>query len=187
MIIRTADRIRISLHETGTAIVAGLRHISFVSMSLFFLAMAWLTIAGWINYIRPEPFDLKSYERYQAQIASCRELETPEARYNCVAQALIAKDQVNFGKAMIVFVPPLILIFGHYIVREVRAGRREREHARLAEKRSRDQILKMRAQMRAERAAAAAAAKAMLGHDDEDRHLHNPHAGLNPLRPGKRA
>lgn len=185
MIAQTAHSIRLALHNTGTAIVAGLRHISLASVSLFVLAVAWLVIAGWFNYIRPHQFDLKAYEQYQEKLADCRELSTSEARYNCVAQAMIGQDQMNFGKALIVFGPPLILIFGHYIVREIRANRREREHARLAEKRSRDQILQMRAQMRAERAAAAAAAKAMLGR--EDQHVHNPHIAMGPIRPSKHA
>jgi hypothetical protein len=185
MIARTANGIRVALHNAGATIVASLRHISLVSISLFVLAIAWLLIAGWINYIHPQQFDLKAYERYQDRLAVCRELESSEARYNCVAQVMIGQDQMNFGKALIVFLPPLILIFGHYILREIRTSRREREHAILAERRSRDQILKMRVQMRAERAAAAAAAKAMLGHDDQ--HVHNPHITMGPIRPNKHA
>jgi hypothetical protein len=187
MIARTANGIRLAIHNTGTTIVAGLRHISLASTSLFVLAIAWLLVAGWINYVQPQQFDLKAYERYQEKLADCHELFTSEARYDCVAKAMIGQDQMNFGKALTVFLPPLILVFGYYILREIRESRREREHAALAEKRSRDQILKMRAEMRAERAAAIAAAKAMLGHEDEQ-HVHNPHVVLDSLRsPGNHA
>jgi hypothetical protein len=177
MFAHTAKNIQLGLHEIGAHIAAGLRHVSFTSILLFVTATAWLIGAGWWNYVRPQQFDLKAYERYQDQLADCRELNTSESRYNCVAETLIGRDQTNFGRAMIVFLPPLVLLFGHYILREIRVGRREREHAALAERHAREQILKMRAEMRAERAAAAEAAKAMIGRED-DRNLHGPHAAL---------
>lgn len=185
MLVRTAKNIQLGLHETGAYVAAVLRQISITSLLLFVMAAGWLIGAGWWNYVRPQEFDPKAYERYQEQLADCRELNTSEARYNCVAEALIGRDQMNFGKAMFVFLPPLGLLFGHYILREIRANRREREHAAMAERHAREQILKMRAELRAEREAAAARA---LIEQEEDKHLHGSRAAqMSDVRPTKRA
>ena len=120
----------------------------------FALALAWLMGAGWWNYVRPHEFDAKAYDRYREEVANCRELGTSEARYDCVAQAMIRRDRVNFGTAMLVFLPPILLVLGHYIWREVGANLREREHARLAEQHSRRHLSRFRREMMEARAAA---------------------------------
>lgn len=127
---------------------------------VFFVAAVWLAYGSWLNYIRPQEFDLKAYERYQEQVTQCRALRTSEARYDCVAQSLIGRDRVNFGTAMVVFLPPLLLILGHYVWMEVRANMREREHARHAEEVARQQLSRFRRELREERAAALARVQA---------------------------
>ena len=174
MLLQTAKTIGDGLHAAHLHALARLRRIPLTSIIVFAVAIAWLIGAGWWNYIRPQEFDLKGYERYQEDLAACRELKTSEARYDCVAQALIGRDQINFGKTIVVFLPSFALIMGYYLWREIRASRREREHARLAEQRARSQVSKFRQEMRAERAAAAAKGK----FDDTvvSDHSHGPHA-----------
>jgi hypothetical protein len=130
------DGIR-ALHELGRRAIARLQRVPLGAVLTFTVALAWLLAAGWWNYMRPQDFDAKAYARYQEQVAQCRELKTSEGRYDCVVQSMIHRDQANFGTAMFVFLPPILLIFGHYLWREIRASMREREHARRAEERSR--------------------------------------------------
>jgi len=178
------DGIR-ALHGLGRRAMARLQRVPLAATLTFAVALAWLVAAGWWNYIRPHDFDAKAYARYQEEVAKCRELKTSEGRYDCVVQAMIHRDQVNFGTAMFVFLPPILLIFGHYLWREVRANMREREHARLAEERSRRQLSKMRQDMMEERAAAKAtqalvkAAEAEHGLD----HGHRAHGTSHPSAP----
>jgi len=142
--------------ELGLRAAVRIRRLPIITVLAFAFAALWLIVAGWSAYIRPEPFDLTAYERYQEEVAKCRELKTSESRYDCVAQALIGRDRTNFGKAMFVFLPPLLMILGHYIWLEVRANMREREHARHAEERARMQLSRLRQEMREQRAAAQA-------------------------------
>lgn len=178
------DGIR-ALHELGRRAIARLQRIPLAATLTFAVALAWLVAAGWWNYVRPQDFDAKAYERYQEEVAKCRELKTSEARYDCVVQSMIHRDQVNFGTAMFVFLPPIFLIFGHYLWREIRTNMREREHARRAEQRSRRQLSKLRQDMMEERAAAKAAqalvksAEAEHGFD----HGHRAHGMPHPSTP----
>jgi hypothetical protein len=182
MLLQTARTIGDGLHAAHHRAMAGLRLIPLASIIVFGVAIAWLIGAGWWNYVRPQEFDLKSYERYQEQLAECRELKTSEARYDCVAQALIGRDQINFGRTIVVFLPSFALIMGYYLWREIQAGRREREHARLAEQHARQQVSKFRQEMREERAAVAAHG---LNENTMGRHVHGPHAALlNHVRSG---
>ena len=157
MLQKAANHIGARFIRVRTDAVAALRRLPLTAVLLFGLALVWMATAGWWNYVRSTPFDASAYEHFQEEVAKCRELKTSEARYNCVAEAMIGRDQANFAKSLFVFLPPLGLMFGYYIVREMRAARREREHAAMAERHAREQILKMRAKMRAERAAAEAA------------------------------
>ena len=182
MLLQTAKTIGNGLHAAHIRAITGIRRIPLTPIILYGAAIAWLLAAGWWNYVRPQEFDLKSYERYQEQLAECRELNTSEARYNCVAQALISRDQINFGKGMLVFLPSIALVMGYYLWREVQTGRREREHARLAEQHAHQQVSKFRQEMRKERAAAMAVEKAHNENEADD-HPHGPHAALlNHLR-----
>jgi hypothetical protein len=164
-----------ALHGRGAHALVFLHRISPAAALVFALALAWLVAAGWWNYVRPRDFDAKAYERYQEEVARCRELGTSEARYDCVATAMIRRDHVNFGTAMLVFLPPLLMIFGRYIWREVRAGAREREHARLAELHARQHLSRYRREMLADRAAAKAA-RALLDEEARQRRLYDPRA-----------
>lgn len=167
-----------SLHALGGRVVASARRLHPATALVFALALGWLAATGWWNYVRPHDFDAKAYERYQEEVANCREFKTSEARYDCVAKALIRRDHVNFGTALFVFLPPLLLLFGRYIWREVRANMREREHARLAEERSRRNLSKYRREMLEERAAARAA-RALIEEEARQRRLYDP----RPPRP----
>jgi len=181
MVFQTAKAIGNGFHAARVRVLAGLRQLPLAPIVLFGAAVIWLIAAGWWNYIRPQEFDLKSYERYQEQLVQCRELKTSEARYDCVAQALISRDQTNFGKTVVVFLPSFTLIVGYYLWREIRASRREREHARLAELRAHQQVSKYRQDMRNERAAAEKA------HNENtiNERAHGPHAALlNHVRSG---
>jgi uncharacterized protein HemX len=181
MLLQTAKTIGDRLHVAHERAMVGLRRLPLASIIVFGVAIAWLAGAGWWNYIRPQEFDLKSYERYREQLADCRELSTSEARYDCVAQALIGRDQTNFGKTIVVFLPSLSLIMGYYLWREVQAGRREREHARLAEQLARRQVSKFRQEMRKELADATAH---NANENTMHEHAHGPHAALlNHVRP----
>jgi len=159
--------------------VAPIRGVSPAAVLTFALALAWLSATGWWNYVRPQEFDAKAFERYQEEVANCRELRTSEARYDCVVKAMIRRDHVNFGTAMLVFLPPILLVFGHYIWREVRTNMREREHARLAEQRSRQQLSRFRREMIEERAAARAT-RALLEEEARQRRLYDPQASRAP-------
>jgi hypothetical protein len=162
-----------ALGELGAHAVAHLRRTPIAAVLVFCLALAWLSAAGWWSYIRPQEFDAKAYERYQEDVAACRELRTSEARYDCVAQAMISRDHANFGTAMFVFLPPIILVFGHYLWREIRSNMREREHARRAEQRSRQHLSTLRKEMIEEHAAAKAAQALIAGAKSE----HEAHRG----------
>jgi hypothetical protein len=151
-----SDRFR-ALGELGAYAIAHLRRTPIAAALVFCVALAWLGAAGWWNYVRPQDFDAKAYEHYQEDVAKCRELRTSEARYDCVARAMIDRDHANFGTAMFVFLPPIILVFGHYLWREIRSNMREREHARRAEERSRRQLSTLRKEMIEDHAAAKAA------------------------------
>lgn len=181
MVFQTAKDISDNFHAAAARAIASLRLLPLAPMVLFSTAAIWLIGAGWWNYIRPQEFDLNRYERYQEQLAECREMKTSEARYDCVAQALIGRDQTNFGTTMIVFLPPFALFMSYFLWREIQTNRREREHARLAEQRARAQVSKFRQDMRNERAAAEKA------HNENtlDEHAHGPHAALlNHVRSG---
>jgi hypothetical protein len=160
LVARTIGDVIRALREAGAPAIARIHRVPPATALVFLVAALWLAVGCWIDYIRPQPFDLKAYQRYQEEVANCRELDTSEARYDCVAQTLIGRDRVNFGKAMFVFLPPLLLILGHYVWLEVQAGMREREHARHAEEMARQQLSRYRREMQAERAAALARAQA---------------------------
>jgi hypothetical protein len=156
-VTRTIDGTLHALRDFGARTIVRTRRLPIGTVLVFLVAAVWLAIGSWLNYIRPQEFDLKAYERYQEQVAACRALKTSESRYDCVAQSLISQDRTNFGKAMTVFLPPLLLILGHYVWMEVCANIREREHARHAEETARRQFSRFRRDMREERAAALAA------------------------------
>jgi signal transduction histidine kinase len=178
------DGIR-ALHELGRRAIARLQRVPLGAVLTFTVALAWLLAAGWWNYMRPQDFDAKAYARYQEQVAQCRELKTSEGRYDCVVQSMIHRDQANFGTAMFVFLPPILLIFGHYLWREIRASMREREHARRAEERSRRQLSKLRQEMTEERAAAQAAQALVKSAEEEHglAHGHRAHGMPHPSTP----
>jgi hypothetical protein len=123
------------------------------------LALAWIAASGWWAFILPR-YDDTAAQRYQAEVAKCRELATSEARYDCVSRALISRDRENFGKAMLVFIPPLVAVLGRYVWRETRAAMHERERARLAEIRSRQQLAQFHREMMAKREALKPAKRA---------------------------
>jgi hypothetical protein len=173
---------------------ARIRRAAPLAALTFALALSWLIGTGWWNYVRPHEFDAKAYEHYREEVANCRELDTSEARYDCVAQAMIRRDRVNFGTAMLVFLPPILLVFGHYVWREARATVRERERARRAEQHSRQHLSKFRSEMIGERAAAIA--RARLADEARQRRTYDaqtPHAppiaeSVDPAQPApKRA
>ncbi|HET9149887.1 MAG TPA: hypothetical protein VFO61_05330 [Alphaproteobacteria bacterium] len=160
LVARTIGDVIRTLREAGAPAIARICRVPPATALVFLVAALWLAVGCWIDYARPQQFDLKAYQRYQEQVANCRTLDTSEARYDCVAQTLIGRDRMNFGTAMIVFLPPLLLILGHYVWLEVQAGMREREHARHAEEMARQQLSRYRREMQAERAAALARAHA---------------------------
>ncbi|MGE5539165.1 MAG: hypothetical protein ACM30I_11140 [Gemmatimonas sp.] len=163
--------------------MARIRRMPVGTIVVFAVALAWIGTSGWLTFVRPQPFDDRAYERYQEEVAMCRELRTSEARYDCVARALIGRDQQNFGRSLFVFVPPFMLLIGRYVWREVRATMREREHARLAELRSRQHLSKMRQEMLGERAAHIPNGR--LDEEARRRRLYNPAAsGAAPATPG---
>lgn len=160
LVTRAIDDAIRTLREAGAPVLARIRRVHPATALVFLVAALWLGYGCWLDYVRPQQFDLKAYQRYQEEVAKCRELDTSEARYDCVAQTLIGRDRTNFSTAMIVFLPPLLLILGHYVWLEVQAGMREREHARHAEAMAHQQLSRYRREMRAERAAALARAQA---------------------------
>jgi hypothetical protein len=165
-----------ALRGLGARAFAITRRVSPATALVFAAAVVWLLAAGWWNYVRPRDFDAKAYERYQEEeVARCRELTTSEARYDCVASAMIRRDHANFGTAMLVFLPPILLVFGRYLWREVRAGAREREHARLAELHARQHLSRYRREMLADRAAAQAT-RALLNEEARLRRIYDPRA-----------
>jgi hypothetical protein len=80
---------------------------------------------------------------------------------------------------MFVFLPPILLVFGHYVLREIRANIRDREHARLAEQRARRQLSEFRRDIIAERAAAKAT-RALLDEEARQRRMYDPQASHAP-------
>ena len=74
MWLQTARTISDRLHAAHDRAIAGLRRIPIRSILVFATAIAWLVGAGWWNYVRTQEYDFKSYERYQEQLAECREL-----------------------------------------------------------------------------------------------------------------
>jgi hypothetical protein len=162
-------------HGLGVHALTILRRVSPATALALILALTWLLAAGWWNYVRPRDFDAKAYERYQEEVARCRELGTSEARYDCVATAMIRRDHANFGTAMLVFLPPILLVLGRYIWSEVRANAREREHARLAELHARQHVSHYRREMLAERAAARST-RALLEEEARQRRIYDPRA-----------
>jgi hypothetical protein len=159
----------------GVHALTVIRRVSPATALALVLALAWLLAAGWWNYVRPRDFDAKAYERYREEVARCRELGTSEARYDCVATALIRRDHANFGTAMVVFLPPMLLVLGRYIWREVQANARDREHARLAELHARQHVSRYRREMLAEHAATRAA-RALLDEEARQRRIYDPRA-----------
>jgi hypothetical protein len=162
-------------HGLGVHALTIVRRVSPATALALVLALAWLLAAGWWNYVHPRDFDAKAYEHYQEEVARCRELGTSEARYDCVATAMIRRDHANFGTAMLVFLPPILLMLGRYIWREIQANAREREHARLAELHARQHVSRYRREMLAERAAARAT-RALLEEEARQRRIYDPRA-----------
>jgi hypothetical protein len=164
-----------ALGRLGDRVFAFARRVSPATALVFAAALVWLLAAGWWNYVRPRDFDANDYERYQEEVTRCRELATSEARYDCVATAMIRRDHANFGTAMLVFLPPILLVLGRYMWREIRAGAREREHARLAELHARQHLSRYRREMLADRAAAQAT-RALLDEEARLRRIYDPRA-----------
>jgi hypothetical protein len=139
--------------------VARARRLPVGTIVFILVALAWIAASGWWTFVRSN-YDAGLALRYQAEVARCRELPTSEARYECVSRALIGRDRENFSRAIVVFIPPLVMLFGRYIWREMRASVREREHARLAEERGRRQLAEFHREMVARREALKPAKRA---------------------------
>jgi len=148
-----------AVYATAAETVARARRLPVGTIVFVLVALAWIAASGWWTFVRSN-FDADAALRYQAEVAKCRELPTSEARYECVSRALIGRDRENFSRAMVVFIPPLVMLFGCYIWREMRAAVRERERARLAEERSRRQLTEFHREMMERRKALKPAKRA---------------------------
>lgn len=116
------------------------------------VSSAWVLGGIWISYIHPTDAALMYRISQQAELTRCRKLPSSDARYQCTAKIMLARDNLSFNQAATIVLPPVGLLMAYWFVNGFLTARRNRRSSEIARDFSQKRMEEWRAhltQMRA--------------------------------------
>lgn len=127
------------------------------------ISSVWVLAGIWVSYIQPTDAALMLRVSQQAELTRCRKLPSSDARYQCTAKIMLARDNLSFNQVATIILPPVGLLIGYWFVNSFLTARRNRKSNEIArdfsQKRMeewREHLKQMRATLETQKKAAGA-------------------------------
>ena len=92
----------------------------------------WVLGGIWVTYVQPTDAALMLRVSQQAELTRCRKLPSSDARYQCTAKIMLARDNLTFNQVATIILPPLGMLIGYWLVNSFLAARRNRKSSEIA-------------------------------------------------------
>lgn len=127
------------------------------------VSAVWVLGGIWVFYIQPTDAALMLRVSQQSELTRCRKLPSSDARYQCTAKIMLARDNMSFNQVATIVLPPVGLLIGYWLVNSFLTARRNRKSSEIArdfsQKRMeewREHLKQMRATLETQKKAAGA-------------------------------